>query len=1287
MDRIETHAHSMYSNLRLIDSINRPRDMLLRCAELGLRGCALTDHETLSGHVSWITESEKLKKEGKLPKDFKAILGNEIYLVDKREPKIRYYHYILLAKNDKGVEALSKLSSTAWYNMYSDRGMERVPTTKDELSAIVKEYPDSLIATTACVGGELANLVFKWNDLEKEGNEDDIYYAKKDIVDFINWNKSLFGEDFYIEVAPSKLDDQLIFNEKIKPVARATNTKMIFATDAHYLKKEDRFVHKSFLNSKEDGEREVDAFYAYSHFQSNKEAFENLQPFYDKEDFAQMCANSMGIYDKIEEYHLFREPIIPEVKVPELHWNKPIPQVYATLNRIKNGGAQERFWLVTCLNKMEELSLMNDQYLERLNTEAEVISFIGDKIGDCLYKYFNTFHHYINLFWDCGSIVGPGRGSACGFLSNYLLDITQLDPVKWKLNWWRFLNKERVELPDIDIDLAPSKRPLILKKIREERGELNVIQVATFGTEGTRNLIKTACRGYRSEEYPKGISVDVANYLSSLIPEERGFLWDLKTVVHGDESKGRKPVKAFIEEVSKYDGLLDIMTSIEGLVSSRGTHASGVILYNDSPFKTNSIMRSGDGTLTTQLDLHQSEARGDVKFDFLVTKITDKLTKAIELLKGDGYFPECNTLKEIYFKHFHPDSLKDAIESDVIWDSLENNTTLDVFQFNSQVGSQVAKNIKPHSVMEMTMANALMRLQGEKGQERPEDRFIRMKDISQWYKELEQYGITEKETKVLEPYYLPMRATPVTQETLMEVCMDKNIAHFTLGEANNARKIVGKKKIELVPQLREKFISACPSERLGKYVWKTTMQPQMSYAFSINHALPYSFIGIQTLVMSNFYPSEYWQTACLIVNSGGDEAFGEEEEMKNKSADYGRIAKAIGEITNRGVSVSPPSVNKADFTFRPDVSTHSIAYGLKGVSGISSDCASMLLKNRPYNSLEDVLEKCKLKKPQVVSLIKSGALDEFGDRQELMKRYIDSISDKKKTLNLRNVQMLIRMELLPKEKFDFNIKVFGFNKDLKKINKTNKNRAKNLVFDKIRYDFYEQHFDMDLLFFEGGEWFIDTKQWDKVYKAQMEPIKQFIAKNKKVLLEKVNHNLFQEMWNKYAKGSISKWEMQSMFYYFHPHELVNVEGERYHIKDFKNLPQQPVVDRTINIKGKEIPLFKIERIMGTVIDKNKNKRLITLLTPSGVVNVKLYGEAYAKYDRRISERGEDGKNHVVEESWFSRGTLLIITGIRRGADTFVAKKYARTPYHLVEKITEVHSDGTISKTSERAGGE
>lgn len=447
--RMETHSHSMYSNLRLIDSINRPKEMLLTCADLGLSGCVLTDHESLSGHVEWITFAEELKKEGKVPQDFKAGLGNEIYLVDKRERGIKYYHYILIAKNDLGRRALKELSSKAWYNVYVDRRLERVPTLKSELEEIVRKYPNSLIATTACIGGECAQLVFKWDALEKEGAPDDkIYEAKKAIVDFIDWNKSLFGDDFYLEVAPSKLKDQLIFNERIKPVARATNTKMIYATDAHYLREKDREMHKAYLNSKE-GEREVDAFYKYSHFQDNNEAFENLQPIFDEEDFKEMCANSMEIYDKIEEYHLFRNPIIPRVEVEEETITDNIPSKFPVLNSLKNGNAQERYWLFSCLEKLKELKLFNDEYLSRLETEADVISTIGEKLGNCMYEYFNTFRHYIDLFWECGSLVGPGRGSSCGFLSNYLLGITQLDPIKWNLNWWRFLNKERVELPEL----------------------------------------------------------------------------------------------------------------------------------------------------------------------------------------------------------------------------------------------------------------------------------------------------------------------------------------------------------------------------------------------------------------------------------------------------------------------------------------------------------------------------------------------------------------------------------------------------------------------------------------------------------------------------------------------------------------------------------------------------------------------------------------------------------------------------------------------------------------------
>lgn len=351
---------------------------------------------------------------------------------------------------------------------------------------------------------------------------------------------------------------------------------------------------------------------------------------------------------------------------------------------------------------------------------------------------------------------------------------------------------------DIDTDLSPSKRKLIFKKIREERGELNLLQVATFGTEGTRSAILTACRGYRGSqnengdfEYPDGIDVDIAQYMTGLIPQERGFLWPLEDVIHGNEEKDRKPIKAFISEVEKYDGLLDIMISIEGLVNKRSQHASGVILYNSSPFETDAIMRSPNGDLTTQFSLHDAEALGDTKFDFLVTEICDKITNTLNLLKNDGYFQECNNLREIYEKYLHPEVID--LEDKRIWEALAAGTVLDVFQFNSDVGLQAAKLIKAENPIEMTMANALMRLMGEKDKERPLDRYVRLKNnINEWYQEVKSIGLSENEIKVLEKYYLPRNGVPALQEDLMLVCMDKDIAHFSLKEANNARKIVAK---------------------------------------------------------------------------------------------------------------------------------------------------------------------------------------------------------------------------------------------------------------------------------------------------------------------------------------------------------------------------------------------------------------------------------------------------------------------------------------------------------------
>ena len=223
---------------------------------------------------------------------------------------------------------------------------------------------------------------------------------------------------------------------------------------------------------------------------------------------------------------------------------------------------------------------------------------------------------------------------------------------------------------DIDIDICPSKRPEILRRIKVERGymfnqdvsqwakeNLGCTLIATFGTEGTKSAIQTACRGYRSEDYPDGIDVDEAQYMSSLIPEERGFLWPISDVINGNPDKNRRPITTFIKEVTKYDGLLDIIIAIEGLVNKRSSHASGVILFDGDPFEHSSFMKTPKGEIITAYDLHDAEYMGLTKYDFLVTEVQDKLVQAIQMLQEDGEIEKDLTLREVYDKYFHPNVL------------------------------------------------------------------------------------------------------------------------------------------------------------------------------------------------------------------------------------------------------------------------------------------------------------------------------------------------------------------------------------------------------------------------------------------------------------------------------------------------------------------------------------------------------------------------------------------------------------------------------------------------------
>lgn len=484
----------------------------------------------------------------------------------------------------------------------------------------------------------------------------------------------------------------------------------------------------------------------------------------------------------------------------------------------------------------------------------------------------------------------------------------------------------------------------------------------------------------------------------------------------------------------------------------------------------------------------------------------------------------------------------------------------------------------------------------------------------------------------------------------------------------------------------------------------------MSYSFSEVHALLYSFIGIQTLVVATQFPIIYWNTACLIVNSQSIEESENEEEIleevdsdseenddidldddeieeektsnkvggkkKQKTVDYGRIAIAIGKISQTGTQISPPDINNSGFTFSPDEEQNRILYGLRGITKVGEDIVKTIIANRPYVSLDDFLSKIKLNKTQVVNLIKSGAFDCFGDRAMQMEHFIELASEPKKRVTLQNMKALIDFGLLP-DKYDFQCRVFNFNKYLKK----NKDGAFYII-DDIAYNFYEKHFDLDLII-DGR---IKQTAWDSIYKKQMDIIRPYIKEHNQELLDGINNRLKKDLWDKYCQGSLSKWEMDSVSFYYHEHELARVDPILMGWADFNKLPEEPEVERFIPIKGTMVPIYKLSRIAGTVLDRDKTKKTVTLLTTSGVVTVKVYGNAFSNYDKQISARGADGKKHVIEKSWFSRGNKITICGMKRD-EMFIAKKYARTEGHLIELITSIDENGFITTRGEREEAE
>ena len=482
-------------------------------------------------------------------------------------------------------------------------------------------------------------------------------------------------------------------------------------------------------------------------------------------------------------------------------------------------------------------------------------------------------------------------------------------------------------------------------------------------------------------------------------------------------------------------------------------------------------------------------------------------------------------------------------------------------------------------------------------------------------------------------------------------------------------------------------------------------------------------IAVQEMNLAYHYPSIFWNCANLIVDSAGidendefvnliddfdpatesseedvtddedldeDMTKEEKEEVKkqNKTVNYGKIASAIGKMMARGIDVELPDINKSEFTFTPDIDNNAILFGIKGINRINNDLAKDIINKRPFTSMEEFISKVKINKTAMFNLIKSGCFDKLENKHriEIMRDYVDKISDKKQRLTLQNMAMLIKNNCIPEE-YKNEVHVYNFNKYLKNFKDLN-----NYILDERAMNFYEKKYDMDFIKQDDkGNFVITQTTWDKIYKKEMEVIKEELKTNP-AILEDLNNKLFNEVWNKYADGTISKWEMDSVCFYYHEHELAHIDKNEYGIVDFNSLSEEPIVESVWTPKDKdgnitkEIPLFKINRICGTVIDKNKTKNIVTLLTDEGVVNVKIFRSQFSKYDKQISVKDEvTGKKTIIERSWFKRGNKLMIAGIRRG-DNFVPKVYKKGLFEFpIELIYSVDNSGMVELAGERLG--
>ena len=879
--------------------------------------------------------------------------------------------------------------------------------------------------------------------------------------------------------------------------------------------------------------------------------------------------------------------------------------------------------------------------------------------------------------------------------------------------------------------------------LREYYGKDNVLNCITFKTESLKAAVLTAARGL-------GINNDDAQALSMAVPMNRGHVYTLKECLEGNTELDLDPVPGFEDKLRAYPRLFETIEKIEGLPTNASVHASAVYIFDNGYLEHNSLMRAPSGTRVTAFAMDETNELSGLKIDLLFTDAESKLMKCVDLLLKDKQIEWQGSLRATYDKYLHPDVL-DYTNPDM-WERAQSGKIMNLFQYETQVGAVGIKKAKPRSVMELATINSAIRVQSE-GSVQPIDRYAAYKaDISLWYDEMAKANLTPDEQEIMKKHLLYQYGCSLQQEDFMQLAMDPQIAGYTIGEANTLRKTIAHKILDQIKKQKDLFFDHCKrqgtSNQLSLYVWSYCIEPLCRYSFSVIHALSYSIVALQEMNLATKYNPLYWDCACLCVNSGNsvtdlgdddgsnddsvDDSVNEKSDSGNDPVDgsvngasapegkkapkriapnYGKIAKAISDIQQRGVDVTLPDINESDVDFLPNTSKNAIEYSLGAISGVGAELVQTIIKSRPYASLNDFCAKVQATDGEMISLIKSGCFDalEKKDRREILRDYCRISAGRSCALPATLTMVHLRKaigDLGMDESFApyvGAIKIMNFCQYARDNFAKSEDKKKYVVPVGHCCDFFSSAIAPTLNaakndYENGPEGTLFVKM-TALAKAQTQAIAPAIGwlnseTGRKAYSDALIAKTADAMMGENAEGSLSDWEMETLVYYHSEHPLACVDRAQYDIRPFDMLPETPATHTETARDGHQYKANdSLCTIVGTVVNADSAKHIVSLLTPDGVVSVKLFKNNYVTYAKRISYNDPDHPGHkiTIEDSWFRRGTKLLVNGYRQENMFFAkgafdrTKPWRRSPIQIIEGVGA--ATGTLTLRDYRKGKE